>query len=72
MDISDLKTGKTETCVEGDEPTCARAGGRWEASSKVARCCLPKSDCTLGDAATCATSHGIWTGKYCCVAPARR
>ena len=68
MNITDITKGhdhRTETCVEGDEATCTRAGGRWDRS--VMQCCLPKASCDLGDEAACARSQGKWTGKYCCL-----
>jgi hypothetical protein len=60
--------GKTQTCVEGDEAICRRAGGHWLGS----RCCLPKASCAFGDEAACARVVGTWTGKYCCLAPEYR
>jgi len=60
------RDGKTETCVEGDEATCTRAGGRW--ASDVANCCLPEASCAFGDEAACARVKGTWTGNYCCLA----
>ncbi|HSD87330.1 MAG TPA: hypothetical protein VLB44_07435 [Kofleriaceae bacterium] len=66
MDITDMRDGKTQTCVEGDEATCTRVGGRW--SNSVAQCCLPKASCAFGDESACARAKGTWTGKYCCLA----
>jgi hypothetical protein len=67
LDISNRRrdgTTETQTCVEGDEATCTRAGGRWWAD----RCCLPKASCDFGEAAACARVAGTWTGTYCCLA----
>ena len=63
MDMTNLSTGKTQTCVEGNEEPCIHAGGRWTSGC----CCLPKSTCTLGNEATRTLANGAWTGKYCCV-----
>jgi hypothetical protein len=68
MDITDLTIGhdhKTQTCVEGDEATCTRAGGRWDGS--LASCCLPKASCVSSDETTCTRVKGTWTGTYCCL-----
>src|SRR5206468_498901 len=70
MDMTDVRTGKTETCVAGDEATCTHAGGRWAGGS--AQCCSPKASCAFGDPAPCAHAKGTWTGKYCCLAPEYR
>jgi hypothetical protein len=66
IDITNVRDHKTQTCVEGDESTCTLAGGRW--AGDVARCCLPKANCTLGEETVCARVKGTWTGKYCCQA----
>jgi hypothetical protein len=66
MNMTNVRDGKTQTCVDGDEATCTRAGGRW--SDSMSQCCLARSSCVLGDAAACARVKGTWTGKYCCVA----
>lgn len=82
MDITDVTPGhdhNTQTCVDGDEATCTRVGGRW--TGDVAKCCLPESTCdnrpdsefaadfarAFGNESACARLKGTWTGKYCCV-----
>jgi hypothetical protein len=66
MNVTNLRGGETQTCIEGDEATCTRAGGHWD--GQVAVCCMPKASCAFGNEAACARVDGTWTGRYCCLA----